>query len=81
MATTTGELREILVDTIEQLRSGVMKPDVANAICKLAQQANNGFQIEINAMREMRAMGIKAKDVGSNPLGETVASADLKRVK
>lgn len=61
MAVKAGDLREILLESIERVRRREMKPDEANAISKLAQQVNLSLQVEINVIQaqlELRGKGL-----------------------
>lgn len=49
MGTKSGELREMLLSTIDKVLDGTVKPDQATAIAKLAQQINVSVQVEVNA--------------------------------
>ena len=67
MGTKSGELREMLVTVIEEVKSGKCTPDQAKAIAMLAGQVNLSMQVEINAQKD--AIG-KPALLGHMPLGE-----------
>lgn len=78
MATKTGELRETLIAAIDDLRAKKITPEQAKAIALLASQINASLNVEINALRELRALGIKkAISVGGFALGEIADDADV----
>lgn len=68
MGTKTGELRETLIEAINAVRNGTMKPEQAKAIAMLAGQVNLSLQVEVNMLREKLTLD----GVGSTSLGETV---------
>lgn len=68
MATKSGELREMLLSVIENVKEGKVEPENANAIAKLAAQINQSLKIEIDARIESAALGQIA--LGSMPIGE-----------
>lgn len=71
MATNFGELRETLVKAIDAVKSGSMDAKDATAIAKLAAQVTNSLQVEINAIRELRALGINSTP-GTTSLGSVI---------
>ena len=62
---TTADLRRVLVDSIEAVRSGGMKADQAMGIVKLAGQINETFKVEIALAHAARERGAKTLDMGS----------------
>lgn len=58
MSTKTKELRDTLIDSINAVKAGKMDDKQAGAIAKLAAQFSNSLQVEINAIKEMRAQGL-----------------------
>jgi flagellar basal body rod protein FlgF len=48
MARKTGDMREALMDAINQVKSGAMDPSKATAIAKLAGQISLSLQVEAN---------------------------------
>jgi hypothetical protein len=68
MSTSTGELREILIDCIEQVKSGKMSGADAKAVAMLAGQVTLSLQVEVNARRDEALKGKQL--VGSLELGE-----------
>lgn len=69
MPTSTGELRESLMDCIERVKGKKMDPAEALAISKLAGQVNTSLQIELNAKQNGAIKPNVA--TGSLPIGET----------
>lgn len=59
MATKTGELRETLISAIEDVKSGKMDPNKANAIAKLASQINESLKVELDAIEALKRLGLK----------------------
>lgn len=71
MGTKSGELREFLMTTIEQVRAGTCKPEQAKAIALLAGQINLSLQVEVNArMQAIKWQDSDQKALGHMPLGE-----------
>lgn len=58
MSTKTKELRDTLIDAINAVKAGTMDDKQASAIARLAAQFSNSLQVEINAIKEMRAQGL-----------------------
>lgn len=58
MSTKTKELRDTLIDAINAVKDGKMDDKQAGAIARLAAQFSNSLQVEINAIKEMRAQGL-----------------------
>lgn len=72
MATTTGELRETLIECIALVKSGKLDSDGAKAIALLAQQVNASLAAEAVTRREERGVsGGKVALIGQLILGET----------
>lgn len=65
MGTKSGELREFLMTTIEQVRDGTCDPGKAKAIAALAGQINASLQVEVSA----RIQQIKWQEGVENALG------------
>lgn len=65
MSTSSGELRELLVTCIEQVKKGDLDFNDAKAIALLAQQVNASLQVELIARRD----GV-SRAIGNLPLGE-----------
>jgi hypothetical protein len=71
MATKTGEMREMLLTAMEQVRTGAMKPEQAKAIALLAQQVNLSVQVEVNAqINQFKWESDERKKLGHMPLGD-----------
>lgn len=68
MATTTGELRETLLECIDRVKAGKMDAGEAVAISKLAAQVNASLKIELD-VRTVEA-DLARKGFGALPLGE-----------
>jgi hypothetical protein len=66
MATKSGELREMLVSSIEDVRSGKMDAGQAAAVAKLAQAISQSISVELQVIEAGKA----ARDIGSQRLGE-----------
>jgi len=62
VGTKVGELRESLMDAIEQVKAGKLDPHQAQAIAKLAAQISLSMQVEAN----LRLEGLKGEKL---PLG------------
>lgn len=71
MSTTAGELREMLIRAIEDVRDKKMDPSAAKVIALLAGQINLSVQVETNARAQAYEIGGKnVLPVGLLPLGE-----------
>lgn len=68
MSTSSGELRELLVSCIDQVKAGNLDFNDAKAIALLAQQVNLSLQVEVNARRDGHLS--MPRRIGSLPLGE-----------
>lgn len=78
MGTKSGELREFLMTTIEQVRDGTCKPEQAIAIAKLVGQINLSLQVEVNArIQQLKWEDGDRKGLGHMPLGEENAEIDV----
>jgi methyl coenzyme M reductase beta subunit len=66
MATKSGELREMLLSAIEDVRSGKLDSAQASAIAKLAAQVSTSISVEIAA----REAALHAGKLGGMSLGE-----------
>lgn len=67
MPTSSGELRELLITCIEQVKKGDLDYNDAKAIALLAQQVNLSMQVELNARRDA---GLSGTNFGSLSVGE-----------
>lgn len=78
MGTKSGELREMLMDTIEKVRAGTVKPDQAKAVAMLAGQINLSLQVEVNArIQQIKWEDGEQKALGHMPLGEENDAIDV----
>jgi hypothetical protein len=68
---TTGDLREFLAMTIEDVASGDIDLDKATHITKLAAQVNESFYSEIKVARIRNEMGDKILPLGDMTLGSS----------
>jgi hypothetical protein len=67
MSTSSGELRELLVSCIDEVKAGNLDFNDAKAIALLAQQVNLSLQVELNVRRDG---GLGSSGIGALPLGE-----------
>lgn len=71
MATTSGELREILIEAITAVRANKLDANDAKAMAMLAQQVSFSLAAEVNARREERGVsGGKVALIGQLVLGD-----------
>jgi hypothetical protein len=71
VATTTGELREILIEAITAVRSQQLDSEDAKAIALLASQVNDSLSSEVAARREeVNVTGGRVSMIGQLILGE-----------
>lgn len=68
MATKTGEMREMLISCIEDVRAGKLDAADAKSISALAAQINGSLQVEF-AFREAEA-NLARQKIGSMLIGE-----------
>lgn len=68
MGTRAGEMREMLIEAIEAVKTGKMEPAEAAAIAKLAGQVTLSLQVELNARRD--SLLPKGQQLGALPLGD-----------
>lgn len=61
---TTGQLRDFLVLTMEDVKAGMLDPDKASRITKLAGQVNESFYAEIKTARIRREFGEETCKLG-----------------
>lgn len=71
MSTSTGELREILIDCIDKVKNGKMTGADAKAVAMLAGQITLSLQVEVNARRDDVLVG--KGSLGALALGESGA--------
>lgn len=72
MSTKIGELRETLIDAIEQVKAGKMDQQDANAIAKLAGAINANLSVELQAMKVFDELNKRKTDFGMLPMGDEV---------
>ena len=65
----TKELRGFLLDVMEDVRSGTLAIDKANAIHKTAGQVNESMYAELKAMNVMEKLG-EVWEFGNLTIGE-----------
>jgi hypothetical protein len=71
VATTSGELREILIEAITAVRSKQLGSDDAKAIALLAQQVSASLAAEVDCRRaEVDVSGGRVALIGQLILGE-----------
>ncbi len=68
---TTGELREFLVQAMQDVRAGKMKPDDASRLTKIAAQVNESFYSEVKIAKTNREAGLAVAVLGHLPIGES----------
>lgn len=68
MGTRAGEMREMLIEAIEAVKTRKMDPAEAAAIAKLAGQVTLSLQVELNARRD--SLLPKAQQLGALQLGD-----------
>lgn len=71
MSTSTGDLRAILIDCIEKVKTGKMSGADAKAVAMLAGQITLSLQVEVNARRDDVLLG--KQGLGSLGLGNASA--------
>lgn len=69
MGTKAGELRELLITAIEDVKAGKMKAADAKAIAALAGQVNLSLQVELNARVAAAERKLDANRLGDLQLG------------
>lgn len=60
---TAGELRGFLAGVLEDVRSGKIDANRANAIAKVSAQINQSLQVEVSTALELKKMGQTAGDM------------------
>ena len=73
---TTGQLRKFLVLAMEDVKAGMLDPDKASRITKLAGQVNESFYAEIKVARVRSQAGEAMPKMGQMLLGESEDKAD-----
>lgn len=73
MSTSTGDLRAILIDCIEKVKTGKMSGADAKAVAMLAGQITLSLQVEVNARRDDVLLG--KQGLGSLRLSDSSASS------
>ena len=61
---TTGQLREFLVLAMEDVKAGMLDPDKASRITKLAGQVNESFYAEVKTARIRQGFGEEISKLG-----------------
>lgn len=78
MTRKAGELRETLMAAIADVKAGTMTPATAISIAKLAAQVTNSLQVEINALKELHALGVVIDKVpGNMEIGHHVIEGEV----
>lgn len=67
---TSGDLRNFLSLAMEDLRAGMLDPDVASKLTKMAGQVNESFYAEIKTARVMAEFGRASHELGELPIGK-----------
>ncbi len=78
MATSAGELREMLISSIEAVKTKRIDHQQAMSIAKLAAQVNESLKVELHAMELAKELGLKdfrRKALGQMALGEEQTEA------
>jgi hypothetical protein len=78
MATSAGELREMLISSIEAVKTNRIDHQQAMSIAKLAAQVNESLKVELHAMELAKELGLKdfrPKALGQIALGEEQTEA------
>lgn len=66
----TGQLRELLLSTMEQVKEGRLAFEKANVVIKGASQVNESIYAELKAKALARELGDKRHAIGSMPIAE-----------
>ena len=66
---TAGELREFLLDTMEQVRDAKVSVERAQVVVKTAMQVNESIYAELKTKQIAKALGEASSSMGSMPLG------------
>lgn len=67
----SGQLRQFLVDTMQELKAGKVRVETASQITKMAAQVNESIYSEVKVARTQKEMGALPVPMGSLGLGET----------
>jgi hypothetical protein len=65
---TTGDLREMLCDAINQVADGTMQPETARNLTKLAGRINDSFHAEAKISRLQIEIGRESSALGKLPI-------------
>ncbi len=82
MATTAGEMREMLISAIEDVKAGKMDQSRAGSIAKLAQAVTESMRLEIEARRLALTMKKDGSLLDMKPLvigDESPAGPEIER--
>lgn len=69
---TTGDLREVLADSIKMVMNGSMDIDKANAMHKLSKNISDSLYSETKIRMFAHEVGESTASMGDMPLGGTV---------
>lgn len=67
---TTGQLRELLVDTIQDVIAGNMEVEVAEAVHKMSKDVSDSLYSETKIRMFAHEIGEENRKMGSMPLGD-----------
>lgn len=70
---TAGQLREFLLDTMEQVRDAKVSVERAQVVVKTAAQVNESIYAELKSKQLSKQLGEASHAVGSMPLGAEAA--------
>jgi hypothetical protein len=65
---TTGQLRDLLLSVMEEVKSGKLNYDKANAVIKGASQVNESIYAELKAKQLAKELGGERHKLGAMPL-------------
>lgn len=68
VAKTSGQLREFLLQTMEEVKSGKLTYERASAVIKGASQVNESIYAELKARQLAKEMGGERFKLGQMPL-------------
>lgn len=66
----SGQLRQFLLDTMQEVKAGKVRAEVASQITKMAAQVNESVYSEVKVARTAKEMGRVASAHGKLELGE-----------
>lgn len=76
MGTSTGELRESLMDAIERVKARKLSPEEGLAIAKIAGQISLSMQVEANLRLTALQQQQPTVRIGAMSIGEETPEAD-----